>query len=437
MAHSIDPFVSIIYDGLTSPQVFRRHFNLHAAVNKWDDTAKLKYLPIMLIHKAKRVYDGITQKNNIETVLDELDKGCALSKEVALQRFWSAKREAKESLIQYATRLQDLILVAQPGEATNQLPMLQVKLGETLPDAVKIVFSMNTDQTWDGVYKLLERLDPVVPCGPTSGAAVNDSGIIKTEPADVNYTQSNSRNERFPGKCHFCGKGGHKWINCGVRLNSPQVDSSHGYDNRQANNGVSGNNPNGHGNNNNSNNINNSMNYSYNNGYNNSQRPQQHWFGQQQNVQTNQRGNNSYNYRNSSRSSVNSTIGSPLANSTFSCDVSSNNNSVDNSQIEYLQNQNQLLHSQLNEMRTQISRMQASDQSSINSTSQFSQVQVDVHNSADEFPFHSISMSHEAIPAVLQGNSDDLLRINTCITLNTTTFGAVAFNRRWVDPLIY
>jgi hypothetical protein len=105
MAHSIDPFISIFYNGLTSPQDFRRHFNLHAAVNKWDDAARLKYLPLMLSHKAKREYDKIAQKNNIETVLDELEKGCALSKEIALQRFWNMKRDPKESLVQYATRL--------------------------------------------------------------------------------------------------------------------------------------------------------------------------------------------------------------------------------------------------------------------------------------------------------------------------------------------
>ena len=77
MAHSIDPFVSIIYNGLTCPKEFKRHFHLHAAVNKWDDTAKLKYLPLMLTHKGKRVYDGFQTKTNIDTVLEELrEKGC-------------------------------------------------------------------------------------------------------------------------------------------------------------------------------------------------------------------------------------------------------------------------------------------------------------------------------------------------------------------------
>ena len=38
------------------------------------------------------------QKNNIKTVLDELETSCALSKEVALQQFYHAKRDTNESL---------------------------------------------------------------------------------------------------------------------------------------------------------------------------------------------------------------------------------------------------------------------------------------------------------------------------------------------------
>jgi len=86
----------------------------------------------------------------------------------------------------------------------------------------------------------------------------------------------------------------------------------------------------------------------------------------------------------------------------------SENSYVDNSQMEYLQSQNQLLHHQLNEMRAQISSMQ--------NTSQFAQAHVEQDKQCDEFPFHLVSMTHEAIPALLNGG-DGLLRMDVDIYL--------------------
>ena len=76
--------------------------------------------------------------------------------------------------------------------------------------------------------------------------------------------------------------------------------------------------------------------------------------------------------------------------------------------MEYLQSQNQLLHHQLNEMRAQISSMQ--------NTSQFAQAHVEQDKQCDEFPFHLVSMTHEAIPALLNGG-DGLLRMDVDIYL--------------------
>jgi hypothetical protein len=59
MAFTNDPYVTVMHNGLTSPHEFSRHFELHAAVNKWDEAAQLNYSPVVLIDKAKRVYEDI------------------------------------------------------------------------------------------------------------------------------------------------------------------------------------------------------------------------------------------------------------------------------------------------------------------------------------------------------------------------------------------
>jgi hypothetical protein len=119
--------------------------------------------------------------------------------------------------------------------------------------------------------------------------------------------QSNPRNDRFPGKCNFCGKLGHKWINCGMRLNDSSSTSN------------SSNSPNSSIQ---SNSNRNNSNANYNNSHMDSSRSNANWFGQQQQQQGRRQANQN-NSRQVNRSSVNSTIGSPMANSsTFSGDES-------------------------------------------------------------------------------------------------------------------
>ena len=78
--------------------------------------------------------------------------------------------------------------------------MLQVKLGDSLPVAVKLVLGMKNDLTWDVMFNLLELLEQVVPSGASIATGVQNSNIIKSEPVDVNYVQSNSQSSN-KNKC--------------------------------------------------------------------------------------------------------------------------------------------------------------------------------------------------------------------------------------------
>jgi hypothetical protein len=449
MAHTLDPYLSIIYNGLTSPQDFRRQFELHCAVNKWDEQAQLKYLPLMLVDKGKRAWDRMTQKTNIKSVLDEIETECAMSKEVALQQFYHAKRDTNESLSKFASRLQSLLNVAQPGNIDSQLPMLKVKLSDSLPESVRLVFTMNSSMTWDEIINALGRLDPVVSLGSMQlENQVRTSGIIKQEPIDTNYVQSQaSRNDRFQGRCNFCNKIGHKWMNCGVRMNSfndstmnSSMASNQSY---QVNNGSNSfnsrdggpnhmqmqrNNQNGAG----------SQGRSY------GQRIA-HQFGGNQNYNNNsnrfqQNQNRSYS-NNINGFSFDTTMGHPLANSTFMSEGDNNSDNGFNGQANYLLTQNNLLKNQLNELQNQLVRMQNSNTNAsshvtnsshnfVHSSQSDSCDRVDEHDSelAKSFPFHATSMSHTTapIPAVLSAGGDSLLRLNVELSVDGSDVKTVA-----------
>ncbi len=80
-------------------------------------------------------------------------------------------------------------------------------------------------------------------------------------------------------------------------------------------------------------------------------------------------------------------------------------------------------------MRAQISSMQNTSQNTMNSTSQFAQAHVEQDKQCDEFPFHLVSMTHEAIPDLLNGG-DGLLRMDVDIYLWK---GALAVARTLID----
>jgi hypothetical protein len=456
MAYTLDPYLTVMYNGLTSPQDFRRHFELHSAVNKWDDAAQLKYLPLVLVDKAKRAYDSMQQKNNIKTVLDELETSCALSKEVALQQFYHAKRDTNESLSKYASRLQGLLNVAQPGTIESQLPILKVKLSDGLPESVRLVFTVNSSMTWDEIVNALNRLDPMVSSSSIMlENQVRGSNIIKQEPMDVNYIQS--RGDKFQGRCHFCNKVGHKWSNCGLRVNSndssmnSSVSSNQSYNSNNSNNYGGGYNNGYHGNGySNDNRANRQHSRSNNNNDNQlrnaNQRMHQFNGGQNQNYgnsvnnrQQNQ--NRSFGVHSSfNNTSFDGTMGHPMANSTFMSqeDNDARSDHGANDQANYLLAQNNLLKNQLAEMQNQMARLQNSinDSNVTNSSQKFIQTSQSAHAvqtpSSDcvdaAFPFHAFSMSHTTspIPAVLSVNGDSLLRLEVKLLVEGITLSSHA-----------
>ncbi len=79
----------------------------------------------------------------------------------------------------------------------------------------------------------------------------------------------------------------------------------------------------------------------------------------------------------------------------------------------------------LNSAYLLIANLQSVNNQNINSGSQYTNAASVELDSVDEFPFHSFSMSHEAIPAILHGSGDDLLRANIRFT-----FGKLHSNLR-------
>jgi hypothetical protein len=96
MATTIDPFVSVIYDGAWSVSDFERAYKVQALVHGWDEAKTLASVPIFLKGKALRVYTAIASKVTLKEVFDGLKAACTMEPDKALHQFYDLKRKPGE-----------------------------------------------------------------------------------------------------------------------------------------------------------------------------------------------------------------------------------------------------------------------------------------------------------------------------------------------------
>ena len=233
-ARSIDPFLVQFYDGLDSPVEFEKVFAVTAAMQDWDDAKTLKNIPFFLRGKAKRVYDDLTIKDTLKKVFDELKLKCAVSREQLVERFHARRRNAGESIARFAEALCTLLSAAMPGlDADIRSSLLKTQLCHGVPDNVKALVNFNRALSWDELIAALDRSFPTSSAdegGYASG--LNSHPMIKSEPAEFNWTNTDSGRGRepprpnggnrrpgsFTGTCHHCGLMGHRWVECRSRM---------------------------------------------------------------------------------------------------------------------------------------------------------------------------------------------------------------------------
>ena len=236
-AISKNTILELIYDGTTDPKSFIQQYKIQALFQSWDSAKQLENLPLFLTGKAKRTFDNIADKSSLENVYKAIIDGCSQSKETLMLKFYERKRGASESILKYATALQELLAKAMPDMPTDQQTVLlrsQLCLG--LPEHIRAFITFNPRMTWDELLKCLENTVP-------SSAALSQqhaSSFAAADSLDINFSDATQhRNDRRPnqrpqrnesrpfnGNCNYCNSFGHKIADCRKRQREQQQHAS-------------------------------------------------------------------------------------------------------------------------------------------------------------------------------------------------------------------
>ncbi len=226
-----------IYDGHTDPGAFIQQFQILAVINDWNDATQFANFKIFIGSKAKTVYDaGIANGaiNNIATSFTAIKAGCGVSKDACFDEFNNRPLKPGESISVFASNLSDILNRGAPDLDVNlRNSMMRKRLCENVPDSVRPIIRLSGILNTP-LDSILTSLDTEMSAHSITASPFKSetASLIKEEPVDINYTQSNrsvnnsgfrtqqqriqannyasSSTNRFMGECFYCQQFGHR-----------------------------------------------------------------------------------------------------------------------------------------------------------------------------------------------------------------------------------
>ena len=253
-----------IYDGGKDIDDFLTVFGYESEMYGWDAEARARAIKLCLKGKALAVYNDLdeTKKANIAEIEKALRAGCVQPPEVYFSEFYNRTLRPGEKLGEYCRALEKLVDKACPGcEERVRSSMLRSRLISVVPNDVKNFMELINDKTWSELVKIFEDQneyrDPSTSMNdflkvdinkidtpdhkngrqrnefgsPYTGHSERKNLEYKTN-QDTRYTEKYDRkppsygaspntphepNRKFTGVCFYCGKPGHRKIECRAR----------------------------------------------------------------------------------------------------------------------------------------------------------------------------------------------------------------------------
>ncbi|RNA29077.1 hypothetical protein BpHYR1_038437 [Brachionus plicatilis] len=164
-------------------------FRYNCIIYGWDTKKQAEAIEFCLVGMAKKAYDQMqaADKEDIKKILDTkaiiLDKG-------------------------------------MPGlEPNGRSRMLMSRLVSTVPSHIKSFLELQSDKSWSDIVSVFDKSVDY------KEMYTGYFQQIKQEPMEINKMEQresrfwNSKSVKFNGSCNFCGKFGHKSMDCLTRIN--------------------------------------------------------------------------------------------------------------------------------------------------------------------------------------------------------------------------
>jgi len=236
-----------VYDGHTDPGAFIQQFRILAELNDWTAAQQYAKFKIFIGSKAEAIYNaGVAAGTitDIATAYAIIKAGCGVSKDACFDEFNNRQLKTGESISVFASSLSDILNRGVPDLDVNlRNSMMRKRLCDVVPESVRPIIRLSGILNTP-LDSILVSLDAEMPAHSISVSPfkTETTSLIKQEPVDINYTQTNrssnnnsfrpqqsrfqqpQRNQqynnvsnsysRFMGQCFYCRQFGHRQSNC-------------------------------------------------------------------------------------------------------------------------------------------------------------------------------------------------------------------------------
>lgn len=214
---------NLAYDGESGCyDDFVSAFKYDCIIYGWDIKKQAEAIEFCLVGKAKKAFDQMqaVDKEDIKKILDTLKGKCIKSPEYYLNLFYSRQLKQDEKIGDFCHDIERLLDKGMPGlELNGRSRMLMSRLVSTVPSHIKSFLELQSDKSWSDIVSVFDKSVDY------KEMYTGNFQQIKQEPMEINKMEhreskfSNPKVVKFNGSCNFCGKFGHKSVDCLSRIN--------------------------------------------------------------------------------------------------------------------------------------------------------------------------------------------------------------------------
>lgn len=203
------------FSGETDVNIFLQSYELEAVKKDWTDAKKCKVICYCLTGVAKQAFDSMSAEDakDFTKISKKLREACCKPRDLCIRDFQARILKPGETPTCFALDLERLIKQAYPDLTEDgRLSTLQNQFLKCLPSQVRaVVRGAMSKLKWSEVVALAEEIYQ----------DYTSEGSLMVEPkveidGELNRmrVKAKERRPKFNGNCNFCGRFGHKEVQC-------------------------------------------------------------------------------------------------------------------------------------------------------------------------------------------------------------------------------
>lgn len=243
MAYGLKNSCGPKFDGEGDVESFLTSFGYESEMYGWDSAARARVIRYCLEGRALAVYDALEEDKqaDIKEIEKELRRKCVQPAEFYLSQFYDCTLQPEDRIGPFCRRLESLVNKGLPGmETSAKHTLLRSRLIKVVPKDVKNFMELLNDRSWPQLVTIFENQKDYNNEDSKNDYLKIDVNKFETpERRDKSYRPNANTNtsastsyapsrKRFDGTCFYCGKAGHRKVECRKRERDEEENKTRG-----------------------------------------------------------------------------------------------------------------------------------------------------------------------------------------------------------------